>query len=145
MLSDPKVFPLAERDGFENLLPGRLERRPGEHSVVELAGGVRLVVLPPEGLADGEVLVGLPATDLMIATERPRGLSARNVLAATVLELRPLERYTLVLAELAGGSPPLSIEVTEKTPGELGLTQGGRVYLVIKAASCRLYGSGRSD
>lgn len=141
VLSNPEVFPLAERAGFENLLRGRLERRPGAHSVVELSGGARLVVLPRDGLTDGEVLVGLPATDLLIATERPRGLSARNALPATVSELRPLERSTLVLAELVGGSPPLTIEVTEKTPVELGLEVGGEVYLVIKAASCRLYPS----
>ena len=141
VLSNPEVFPLAERAGFENLLRGRLERRPNEHSVVELSGGARLVVVPRDGLADGEVLVGLPATDLLIATERPRGLSARNALPATVCGLRPLERSTLVVAELAGGSPPLTVEVTEKTPAELGLEVGGEIFLVIKAASCRLYPS----
>ncbi len=145
VLRDPEVFPLAEREGYENVLPGRLIEGAGSTSVVRLGDGaeggeVPELIVPHVGTA-GEVLVSLPANEIMIATERPQGLSARNVLAATVTAVRPLGHLGLVTAELGAGVPPVVVEVTETTPARLGLTVGGRVFLVVKATSCRLYGA----
>ncbi len=155
VLRDPEVFPLAEQEGYENVLPGRLldgssrRRRASAAigvSIVRLGdgavtGGEVDLVVAPAGAATGEVLVSLPANEIMIATERPRGLSARNVLEATVVEIRSLGHLGLVTAELGDGVPPVVVEVTEITPATLGLEVGGRVFLVIKATSCRLYGA----
>ncbi len=146
VLRDPKVFPLAEQEGYENVLPGWLGGDGGSTSRVLLgdgAGGGEAaeLIVPHAGAAAGEVLVSLPANEIMIATERPRGLSARNVLAATVAEIRSVGHLGLVTAELGGGVPPVVVEVTETTPARLGLEIGRRVFLVIKATSCRLYGA----
>ncbi len=144
VLRDPEVFPLAEREGYENVLPGRLvdSRREASRTSTSRVGlgddVVELVV--PRCDAAGEVLVSLPANEIMIATERPRGLSARNVLDATVVEIRSFGHLGLVTAELGAGVPPLVIEVTETTPSRLGLAIGRRVFLVVKATSCRLHG-----
>ncbi|RMH22674.1 MAG: molybdenum ABC transporter ATP-binding protein [Acidobacteria bacterium] len=143
VLTDPEVFPLAERQGFENVLPGRLAAHRDGTSEVRLGDGDGAVVLitnRSDAALGEEVLVGIPASDVMIASRRPSGLSARNVLPAEVTSIRPLERLALVTARIAGGVPPLTVEVTEATPAELGLDAGGRIYLVIKATSCRLYG-----
>ncbi len=142
VLRDPEVFPLAEREGYENVLPGRLVEREGRNSLVRLGdgdGGSDLVV-PRGEAAAGEVLVSLPANEIMIATERPRGLAARTALPATVAEIRSLGPLGLITAELGAGVPPVVVEVTETTPAAMGLEVGGRIYLVIKATSCRLYG-----
>ena len=149
VLRDPEVVPLAEREGYENVLPGRLAEDRGDAastSRVRLGGAddpeaPELVV--PRAAAAGEALVSVPANEIMIATERPRGLSARNVLPATVVEIRSLGPLGLVTAELAAGVPPLVVEVTETTPARLGLEVGGRVFLVVKATSCRIYGGDR--
>ncbi len=151
VLRDPAVFPLAEREGYENVLPGRwVDDRPrGEAGAkntslvpVRLGEGDEATELfvPRGDVAAGEVLVSLPANEIMIATERPRGLSARNVLPATITEIRSLDPLGLVTAELGGGVPPVVVEVIETTPAALGLEVGGRVFLVIKATSCRVYG-----
>ncbi|MCP3960230.1 MAG: molybdenum ABC transporter ATP-binding protein [bacterium] len=141
VLRDPEVFPLAEKEGYENVLSGRPVRQLASTSVVHLGdenSGVELIV--PRLATDGEVLVTLPANEILIATESPRGISARNVLAAKVTEIRSLGHLGLVTAELGEGVPPLVVEVTETTPAELGLELGQQVFLVIKATSCRLYG-----
>jgi molybdate transport system ATP-binding protein len=141
VLTDPAVFPLAEREGFENVLPGRIVGRRAGTTVVRLGDGLEVVTVPREPRAEGEVLVGLPANEILIATEEPRGLSARNALPARIAEIRPVGTFGLVTAELSPALPPLAIEVTEATPAELGLVPGRRVFLVFKATSCRLYGA----
>ncbi len=144
VLTDPDVFPLVEAERtYENVLPGRLLRHRDGTSVVGLGAGEgapELVTGRVRGAVGSDLLIGLPANDVLIATERPRGLSARNVLAATVIEIRSLEGLGLVTAQLADGVPPVVVEVTEATPAELGLEVGQGVFLVIKATSCRLYG-----
>ena len=148
VLRDPEVFPLAEREGYENVLPGRLAGDGDGTSKIGLGesdGESLELIVPHAGNGTGEVLVSLPANEILIATERPRKLSARNVLAATVAEIRPLGHLILVTAELGDDVPPVVVEVTETTPARLGLEVGGRVFLVIKATSCRLYGSAHSE
>ena len=85
------------------------------------------------------MLASLPATDIMIATHKPQGLSARNVLPARITQLRLVGSVGLVTAELAADLPPLTIEVTETSFVELGLRPERQIFLVIKATSCRLY------
>lgn len=147
VLTDPAVFPLAEEEGFENLLPGRLVRREGATWVVRLAGTANLEIaaLAGEGRTGEEVLVGIPAHEILIATRQPEGLSARNVLPGRVLECRPVADRFLVTAILEAEVPPLAIEVAEATPASLGLAAGSSVFLVFKAASCRVYGSPGAD
>jgi molybdate transport system ATP-binding protein len=147
VLTDPQVFPLAQREGFENLPAGRMEAADGAQQNARVRLGNRsdgavltVAAAPPEASAAGdEVLVGIPATDILLATQRPEGLSARNILPATVQEIRTFDHQTLVTAQLDGGGPAITVEVTESTPGRLGLEVGSPVFLVIKATVCRLY------
>ncbi|MCB1034362.1 MAG: TOBE domain-containing protein, partial [Acidobacteria bacterium] len=142
VLADPEVFALTGGESFENVLSGRLLRHGDGTSVVGLGAGVELVTPRDPGAAGDEVLVGLPASDIVIATELPRGLSARNVLRATLTELRTVGPSALVTARIADGLPPWTVEVARSTPDELGLEPGRKVFLVVKATSCHLYGRG---
>ena len=138
VLTDPEVFPTADRAGFENLIPGRLSPATSTApSTVVLREGLEIVTEPQAG--DGEVLVGLRANDLLLATERPRGLSARNVLPARVGEIR--KDQGLVSVELGEDLPRVLVQVVEPTPDTLGLDIGKPVYLVFKATACRVYGT----
>ena len=141
VLRDPEVFPLAEKEGYENVLSGHPVRQLASTSVVRLGDQAGAELIVPRLAGDGEVLVTVPANEILIATEAPRGISARNVLPATVTEIRSLGHLGLVTAELGAGVPPVVVEVTETTPAQLGLEVGSRVFLVVKATSCRLYGA----
>ena len=151
VLTETHIFPLAEQEGFENILPCHLVEGNGSTSRVRLgeeagdqACTVELVTLGSEAEPGDAMLAGIPANDIMLATKRPEGLSARNVLPARITELRSVGSVDLVTAEISPDVPPLTVEVTEKSFVELGLQVGGEVFLVIKATSCRLYESGLS-
>ena len=143
VLADPRVFALAE-EAFENVLVARHRRREGSTSVLELGEsgeGVELITLASPVPLGAELLVGLPSSEIVLATERPEGLSARNVLPARVEAIRASEGWGLVEVSLAPGLPSLSVEVVETTPAALGISAGSDLFVVVKATSCRLYGA----
>jgi molybdate transport system ATP-binding protein len=146
VLTDPQIFPLAEQEGFENILPCRLVDSHGSISRVRLGEStepnirsVELTTVKVEARPGDLMLAGIPAYDIMIATNRPTGLSARNIFPARIIRLQTVGSVGLVTAEIASDLPPLTVEVTETTFGELGLQPNREVFLVIKATSCRLY------
>ncbi len=127
------VLPLSEALGLENVLDARvLETRAGE-SRVETSGGLQLVV--PAALETGSaVRLGLRAENLLLASDAPGRISARNVLEAGVVRCEPCEGGCLV--HLDAGEP-LVAKVTRGAVEKLGLRAGARVYVVIKAQAIR--------
>ena len=146
ILRDPA---LVEQGRVENVVVGRLAGHDDATSRIALGTGPaapELITLRADAAPGDEVLVGLAAADILLAAEPPRGLSARNVLAAKVVEIRRAGGAAWVDAELTGARQPdgarLTIEVTETTPERLGVEVGGSVHLVIKASSARVWTSG---
>ena len=89
-----------------------------------------------------DVGVAIRAGDIMIATSKPIGLSARNTLKGRVMVLRR-EGVTVIVMVQAG----VIFEVN-MTPGacqELMLEAGEEVWLVIKTYSCHLVNRERAD
>ncbi len=141
MLTDPGVLPFESRDGFENVLPCRLLATRGEHSEVALDDGGRVRLLAPRasGNPGDELLLDLPAREIVVATEKPDGLSARNVLHATIRQVREYGDMRLLSATIGDEGPDLAAVVTSRSCEELGLVPGRSVYFVVKTASCALY------
>jgi molybdate transport system ATP-binding protein len=122
---------------FENVLRGRVISATGDTARVEIGPEVELVV-PRDELAPAmHCLIGLSARDLLLASQRPAGLSARNVLAGTVADLAPAGEEVGVDVELA---PAVRVRanVTQAAVSELALAPGARVFVVAKTHSCRL-------
>ena len=142
VLTDPEVFPLAEQQGFENVLACRLVERRSRSSLVKLGPrgeGPEMVVPPVEAAIGAPLSVGVGAHEILLATVAPTGLSARNVLAARVEEVRVTGDVDLVAVRLERTSQELVVEVAERTAAELGLAAGRTVHLVIKATACRVF------
>ncbi|MFZ0830229.1 MAG: TOBE domain-containing protein [Thermoplasmata archaeon] len=119
-----------------NLLRGVYHRVPAPE--VTLTKDVRLRVAFPAD--DGEpVMVLLDPESILVAREKFPS-SARNVLPATVEEVRPgpdpLER-TLVVRT---GRVRLRVAITEEPVRQLGLARGARVWLYVKATAVRRVG-----
>jgi len=139
LLSSPGLMREAEA-GIENLLQGRVlaHDEPAGVTCVELAGG--LVVAAPLAM---ERAVGWPATvavraeDILVATEPPRGLSARNVYEARIAAIDRTGRDMTLRCEVAGGRS-LLVRVTPAAVAALGLSTGRSVWLAIKSHSVRL-------
>lgn len=79
------------------------------------------------------MLASIPANDIMLATHKSEGLSARNIVPARITQLRSVGPVGLVTAEVATDLPPLTVEVTETSFVELGLQVDHQIFLVIKA------------
>ena len=88
VLTRPEVFPLAEDEGFENVLPARRRSSPRADTTgcawARRGSGPRLTV-PRSALPPGSpLLLSVPADEIVLALEHPAGLSARNAVPARV-------------------------------------------------------------
>jgi molybdate transport system ATP-binding protein len=123
-------------DEFENVLSGAVGAVSASTATIEF-GGAQLEV-PRSSLEVGQrAVVSVRADDVLVATEHPRGLSARNVLAARIEQVFGASEAR-VLARLLESDTALWIDLTPGAIRELALTPGRDVFVVIKTRSCRV-------
>ena len=84
--------------------------------------------------------VRLRARDVMIATERPRGLSALNVLPGVIAALEPVSDNTVDVLLDCGGQAVVA-RITRLSTERLLLAPGQPVFAVIKTASVEAAGA----
>lgn len=139
VLDAPRRKRLAQAAGFENLLRATvLDLREADGVMrVRLADSVSEIEVPLGYAAPGHaVRVAIRAGDILLATERPRGLSARNVLEGRIASLE--RRGTLVVARVDCGGVVFKVYVTLGAERTLELAARKNVWLVIKTYSCHL-------
>jgi molybdate transport system ATP-binding protein len=135
-------------EGVDNLLGATVERRDERGGALtvrlraprggDAATDCRLEI-PLDDCAPGEeIAVSVPSGDILLAAEEPRGLSARNVLAGRVAELRPRGGDVLVVVNCGRGGVPLVAALTRAAVDDLRVGAGREVWLVIKAHACRV-------
>lgn len=143
VLADPEVFELSAAGGFENTLECTVTAVKGEGARVRLGS----VELATRGAAVGvgdRSLVGIPSRDIIVATSRPEGLSARNVVAARIDGIAPSGTRRVLRARMDPDVPDLIVELSAEACTQLDLGEGRDVYLVFKSASCVLYPVGQA-
>jgi molybdate transport system ATP-binding protein len=138
VLETPASERLAQLAGFENLLDASVVRRnPDAGVMVSRLSGTSIDLETP--LSDAEVgrsvRLAIRAGDIIIATERPHGLSARNIVVGTVASLS--RRGAVICADVDIGVA-VEVHLTPTATTELALREGAEVWLVIKTHSCRL-------
>jgi molybdate transport system ATP-binding protein len=85
--------------------------------------------------AGHRVQVAIRAGDILLAAERPRGLSARNVLEGRIISLE--QRGTMFITRVDCGMM-FTAHVTPGAVRALELSPGKQVWLVLKTHSCHL-------
>jgi molybdate transport system ATP-binding protein len=136
VLDAPRRRRLAQAAGFENLLSGTVLdlREPDGVMRVRLADAACEIEVPLGHAAPGDrVLVAIRAGDILLATEAPRALSARNILEGKIASIE--RRGTLVVARVACGVS-FTVHVTPGAEQALELAVGKKVWLVLKTHSC---------
>jgi ABC-type molybdate transport system ATPase subunit len=82
------------------------------------------------------------AEDILLAAEPPRGLSARNVIAVSVLGTDRIGRDVVVrcAGPSAGGAAPQPwfVRITPAAATALALAEGGNAWLAVKSHSIRV-------
>jgi molybdate transport system ATP-binding protein len=136
VLDEPRSMAIAHAAGFENVLTAKVQE-------LRQSDGTMRVVLPPStteldvplGLAQmGDTLqIAIRAGDILLATEMPRSISARNILAGAVESLEA--RGSLVVVNVKVGVR-FVVHVTPGAVRSLHLTPGLIVWLVLKTHAC---------
>jgi molybdate transport system ATP-binding protein len=87
----------------------------------------------------GSVLrVGIRAGDILLATVRPQGLSARNLIPGRLVSLE--QRDVIVSARVDCGVE-MEVHLTMAARDALQLQPGREVWLIVKTHSCHLMAS----
>lgn len=134
LLADPATAPALGLREAGALLPARIAAHDAD-GLTRLEAATGPLWLPrlaaPPGTA---VRLRILAQDVMIATARPSGISALNILPATVAEIRPGDGPG-ALVRLALGPDAILARITRRSAEALALHPGQPVHAVIKAVS----------
>ena len=105
--------------------------------------GVRLLA-SSRTLESGEaVRVRIPAREVILASQAPRGLSLHNVLAGVVTALHPEPASAQVIVQLRVGRSLLLAEVTQDAVAALQIVPGVALHALIKSVSIQIASPGR--
>jgi molybdate transport system ATP-binding protein len=137
VLEMPEQPTLAQLAGFENVLPATVIARKGDAGTMQcrLEGtDAELEVPLARGAAGSDVRIAVRAGDILLATELPRALSARNILAG---RLTSLARDGATMVAVVDAGARFVVHLTPSATESLHLALGQHVWLVIKTYSCR--------
>jgi molybdate transport system ATP-binding protein len=137
----PRLETVARLAGFENIFNATVQALHEDRGTMTCQLGKDAVELETP-LVRAEVgsrlRVGVRAGDLLLATEKPRGLSARNVLPGTI---RRLEQRDVIIAAMVDCSgTEFEVHLTLAARDALQLGPGKSVWVVAKTHSCHLMG-----
>jgi len=138
VLDAPRRKRLAQAAGFENFLGGTVMEVREADGVMRVrleASACEIEVPLGYAAAGSRAQIAIRAGDILVATEPPKGLSARNVLPGRIVSLD--QRGTLVVARVDCGAV-FTVHVTPGAARALALALEQKVWLVLKTHSCHL-------
>lgn len=118
---------------IDNLLEGQVieAHTDGSPGTVK-AGGARLVAPTGQRQFGEKVVLAIGSREIIIATNSPVGISARNILPGKVISVAADGPRRMVTVD---SGAEFMVEITSAAVSELGITPGTDVYLVIKSSS----------
>jgi molybdate transport system ATP-binding protein len=140
VLEAPRRKKLAQAAGFENVLAGTVvDLREADGVMRVRLGQSACEIEVPLGYSQvGDcVRLAIRAGDILLATARPQGLSARNVIEGRIIAME--RRGALVSARVDCGVV-FTVHVTLGAVRSLNLEEGRQAWLVLKTHSCHLVG-----
>lgn len=142
VLDAPQQETIAQLAGYENIFDTIVESTNPDRGtmtcnlVAEEQGSTVQLETPLVRAQVGALLrIGIRAGDILLAIVPPVGLSARNILAGTIVSLE--QRDVIISARVSCGVE-MEVHLTLAARDALELAPCKRVWLVIKTHSCRL-------
>jgi molybdate transport system ATP-binding protein len=138
VLEAPRHSRLAQIAGFENVLEGTIKEIRLDNGVmrVALGGSTTSIEVPLAHAKMGDtVRVAIRAGDILLALERPVGVSARNILHGAIDSLE--QRSATIVCRVNAGAL-FEVHVTLGAARDLHLQPGREVWLVLKTYSCHV-------
>src|SRR5262249_21297383 len=131
ILDAPRKRSLAVATGFENLLTGKVVEVLHADGVMHVRlAHVNLEVPLAEAQPGDAVQIAIRAGDILLATEKPHGISARNVLQGTIVSMEDRGALVLVCVDCSGDK--FHVQVTRVAVRMLDLTQAKLAWVAIK-------------
>jgi molybdate transport system ATP-binding protein len=144
VLHRPESETVAQLAGFENIFECEfVAAHPEQGTMTCRVAGSELHLEVPLSRADRSrwMRVGIRAGDILLASSKPEGLSARNVFAGLIESLQQWDVMVIANVNVAGAT--FEVHVTPGARESLSLSAGKAVWLVVKTYSCLvLQGSG---
>ena len=136
VLGHPTQDAVARLVGVENLLSMTVEQVNAQAgTMVCVSNGVQLTVPLHQDVAGDEISVGVRSDEIILASEEPRGLSARNILRGLVQTIEPRGAGYDVLVDCG---LPIVCHITQSARDDLSVDSGATMWIIIKASSCFL-------
>jgi molybdate transport system ATP-binding protein len=142
VLSAPFQETVAQLAGFENIFDATVWLTHDDRGTLTCRlptaqPGVFVLLETPLIRAEpgSRLRVGIRAGDILLATVKPEGLSARNVIAG---ELVSLARRDMMISAHVNCGVEMEVHLTLASRDALQLAPGREVWLVIKTYSCHL-------
>jgi len=143
----PRLETVAHLSGFENIFDATVLALHEDRGTMTCqlgtcqlgSGAVELETPLVRAEAGSRLRVGIRAGDLLLATEHPRGLSARNVLPGTIRRME--QRDVIVSAMVDCDGTEFEVHLTLAARDALQLGPGKAVWVVVKTHSCHLMGT----
>ena len=134
VLSDPEAVPIVGSREAGAVIEARIVAQH-EDGLTELAVSAGRLWLPRIEAAIGDQLrLRIPAQDVILARERPEGLSALNILPVTVTEVKVGEGPGAVV-QLRAGQDLLLARITRRSATALGLKPAVADHAVLKSVA----------
>jgi molybdate transport system ATP-binding protein len=137
----PRLETVAHLSGFENIFDATVVAlQEGRGTMACRLGTSEVELETPLVRAEigSQLRVGIRAGDLLLATEPPHGLSARNILPGKIR--RVVQRDVMISAMVDCGGTEFEVHLTLAARDALQLGPGKSVWVVVKTHSCHLMG-----
>lgn len=128
-------LPSADRREAGAVLAGTVTDRDKAHNLATIAFSSSKIVLPNSKVSEGQaVRIHIPERDVMIATIRPEGLSALNIIEGEVAAIEP-DGEGMARVRIRCGEDMILARITVLSVERLALVIGKPVFAVIKTVA----------
>ncbi len=128
-------FLAGERREAGAFLSGRVETVDHAHRLVTVKLSSSFITLPNVESEPGKIVrLHIPERDVMVATRRPEGLSALNILEGRIAALEP-DGEGMMRVRIACGTDTILSRITSLSSERLGLQPDLAVFAVVKTVA----------
>jgi molybdate transport system ATP-binding protein len=138
VMGAPRQETIAQLVGFENIFDASVVAAHEDRGTMtcRLVGSqIDLETPLMRAEQDSQLRIGIRAGDILLATQRPEGLSARNLLPGRVTSV---VRRDVIIAARVDVGVEMEVHLTLAARDALQLVPGREVWLILKTHSCHL-------
>jgi molybdate transport system ATP-binding protein len=139
VINNNDALSLAHSLGLDNVIQAKVLRHDLEFGYTVAGQGNMQIMLPYIDIAVGSTIsISVPASNVALSKTAIEGITIQNQLPGIVAAIHKVDHRVLVTVD-AGCK--LIAEVTGKAVSDLGISQGDKVYCLVKAQAMRYLGN----